>query len=94
MNYEHVPIAQFVSQRFSSPQVQKLVEAWRVEPQIVIDKIVDYFREMGIFKVTPGHEALLTKNMMHQLRNSPELNQLVNRAKQEELKRQRNRHAE
>jgi hypothetical protein len=94
MAHEDVPIQLFVNQRYMMPAVQKIVDGWRVEAHHVIDKLVEHFREMGIYRVSSVHEALIMKNLMHQLRNSPEILSLVQKARMEEQKRQRNRHAE
>lgn len=94
MAYEDVPIQLFVNQRYLTPVVQKLVDGWRVEAHHVIEKLVEHFREMGIYRVAAVQEQLVIKNMMHQLRHSPDIMRLVQRARQDELKRQRNRHAE
>jgi len=94
MSFEDIPIHIFVSQRFSSHSVQRVVENWRVEPSVLIDRLIDHFKEMGIFRVARGHEGLIMKNMIHQLKSSPEISRMVYRARQEEMRRQRNRHAE
>lgn len=94
MSSDDLPIALFIERNYSSRRVQKLVETWRVEPSIVITKLIDHFREMGIFFVSPRHEPLMLQNMLFQLRNSAEIQQLVHKAKSEEMKRQRSRHAE
>ncbi len=94
MNYEEIPIQNFVSSKFSTPSVQKIIESWRVEPQLVIDKVVEYFREMGIYKVGFNQDRMLMNNMLTLLKNSPEIMRMVNKARNDELKRQRNRHAE
>ncbi len=94
MGLEDTPIQFFIAQRFSTPAVQRLIEGWRVEPADIVEKLVEHFREMGIFKVTAGHEALITKTILFQLKNSPEISKLVQRAKMDEMKRQRNRHSE
>lgn len=94
MAFEDVPIQLFVNQLYMRPVVQKIVDGWRVEAHVVVDKLVEHFREMGIYRVAPVNEKLITKNLMHQLRNSPDIQSMVQRARQDEQKRQRNRHAE
>ena len=94
MNFEDIPIHIFVSQSFSSRSVQRVIENWRVEPSALIERLVDYFKEMGIFRVAHGHEGLIMRNMIHQLKSSPEISRMVYKARQEEMRRQRNRHAE
>lgn len=94
MNIEGVPIAQFVTQKFTLLKVQKIIETWRIEPKAIIDKLVEHFREMGIFIVHYGHEEIIVNNMVFILKNSPDIQHLVQKANQDELKRQRTRHAE
>ncbi len=94
MNYEGQPILHFITQRYMTPPVQKIVDGWRVEPQLVVDKLIEYFREMGIFVVPYSQDALIMKNLMRYLRTSQELAHMVSRARNDEMKRQRNRHSE
>jgi hypothetical protein len=94
MGLESTPIVMFVMQRYQTPQVQKIVDGWRLEPQHVIDKLVEHFREMGVYAVPFRHEQLLTRDLIHQLRHSPEIYRLVQKARQDEMRKQRNRHAE
>jgi hypothetical protein len=94
MGLESTPITLFINQRYLTQPIQKIVDGWRVEPQHVIDKLIDHFREMGIFAVPYRHEQLVLRDMMYQLRHSPEIYRLVQKARQDELRKQRNRHAE
>jgi len=94
MNIEGVPISQFVALKFSLFKIQKIVESWRVEPKLIIEKLVEHFREMGIFTVYYGHDEIVINNMMFILKNSPDIQNIVQRANSDELKRQRTRHAE
>jgi hypothetical protein len=93
MTPELVPINRFVLQKYQTPMVQKIVESWRLEPQVVIEKLVEHFREMGIFAVSFQHERLITASIVHHLKHSPDIARLVLRARNEELRKQRNRHA-
>jgi hypothetical protein len=94
MTPDLIPIQQFVTQRYLSPTIQKIVDGWRLEPQHVIEKLIEHFREMGIFSVSFRHEALLTRDLIHQLRNSPEIYRMVLKARSDDLRKQRNRHSE
>lgn len=94
MNLSPVPIQHFVTEKYLSKSVQKLVESWRLEPRIVIDKLVLHFREMGIFSVTAQHDKLMLQSIVHYLKSSPDLAQMAQRARSDELRRQRSRHAE
>lgn len=94
MNIEGIPISQFISQKFTLLKIQKIIESWRIEPKSIVDKLVEHYREMGIFTVHYGHEEIIVNNMVFLLKNSPEIQHIVQRANQDELKRQRTRHAE
>lgn len=94
MAQEKMPIHVFVATRWSNPQVQKLVEGWRVEPADVIEKLIEHFRDMAIFEVPYGHETLMLNNLIFQLKHSPELVKMLQKVKADEAKRQRARHAD
>lgn len=94
MNFEGQPIAHYITQRYMTPQIQKLVDGWRVEPQLVVDRAIEYFRDMGIYTVPYQQDALIMGNLVRYLKTSTDLQRMVTRARAEELKRQRNRHSE
>ena len=91
--HHNVPVQMFVSQEYSTPPVQMIVSTWRVEPQAMMDRMVEYFLEMGIHHIRPGHYSLIRKAMQNYLKTSPEIKRMVLKARGEELKRQNNRHA-
>lgn len=94
MALEKIPIHVFVANRYSSLAVQKIVEGWRIEPAEVIERLIEHFREMGVYEVPYGHEPMMIENMLIQLRHSPEILKMVQRMRSEELRRQRARHAD
>lgn len=94
MIYEPTPIQMFVSQKYQSQAIQKIVENWRVEPQLIVDKLVDHFREMGIYRVPFNQDRLLMADLLRYLKTSPDLMRLVSKARNEEARRQRNRHSD
>ncbi len=94
MHYEAQPIAHYITQRYMTPQIQKLVDGWRVEPQLVVDRAIEYFKDMGIYTVPYQQDALIMGNLIRYLKTSADLQRMVQRARVEELKRQRNRHSE
>ena len=94
ISYEDIPVQVFVAQKYHTPQVQKFVEEWRVEPESVIDKIVDHFKELGIFRVGLSQHRIIQDAMMTYLRTSPEIQKMVLKLRAYELRRQRNRHAD
>jgi hypothetical protein len=89
---DNVPIYAYVQQKYGSAAVQRLVEGWRLESKVIIDRIVDHFRDMGIYTVSRQNEVLIVKGILHQLRHSPEILRLVVRANLEEQRRTRSRH--
>ena len=94
MTQDAKPIVYFVAERYSTPAVQRIVDTWRIEPALVIQKLAEHFQEMGIYRVAAGHEKVLAEHMLQLLRHSPELQRMVSKAKQEDAKRQRSRHAD
>lgn len=94
MSNESLPIALFIESQYANKKIQKVVESWRIEPAVIITKLIEHFREMGIFHVLAGHESLMLQNILFQLRHSADIQGLVQKAKIDELKRQRSRHAE
>ena len=93
MASDNIPIHAFVEAKYSTPAMQRLVEGWRVEPRIVVERLVEHFREMGIFQVTRQNETLIIDGIRHQLKNSPEILRLVMRMQVEEQRRAKSRHA-
>lgn len=91
---EEQPIANYIHVSFAHPSVQKIVESWRVDPAKVIDMLIDYFKDMGILRVPRTHQPVLFRTMVHYLKFSPELQKMVTATKQDELRKQRTRHAE
>ncbi len=94
MNYEPQPIQVYLTQRYMTSVVQKIVDGWRIEPQLVVDKMLEHFREMGIFVVPFKQDELIIRSLIRYLRTSPDIARLVQRSRSEELRRQRNRHSE
>ena len=93
-DHEEQPIANYVHTSFAHPEIQKIVESWRVDPAKVIEMLIDYFKDMGILRVARTHQRVLFRTMAHYLKHSPELQKMVTRTKQDELRKQRTRHAE
>lgn len=90
--HEDQPIANYINTAFAHPNVQKFVESWRVDPAKVIEMLVDYFKDMGIQRAPRTHHTILFRTMVHFLKYSPELQKMVTRTKQDELRKQRSRH--
>lgn len=94
MAIDRIPIKNFVTQRFTHPSVQQIIENWRVDPAQLITKLIEYFRDMGIYEVHYGQEKLIMDTLLIQLKTSPEILKYVTQARQQELNRARNRHAD
>ncbi len=92
--HQDIPIQLFVSQEYHTPAVQVIVDTWRVEPQLVIERVIEHFREMGIYRIRPNHHRLIKKAMLNHLKTSPEIMRMVVKNRNDEMKRQRNRHAD
>ena len=90
MSFDQTPIQHFVTQRFLTKDIQKLVDGWRVEPRDIIEKVVDHFREMAIYRVPYTQEDLITDSITQYLKSSPDIIRLVLKARNEEMRRQRN----
>ncbi len=92
--FDKTPIWHFITMRYLTPPVQKIVETWRVEPNHVIEKLNEYFKDVGIHTVSRHEESLVMQSILFQLRYSPEIQKLLARTRQDEMRRQRNRHAD
>lgn len=89
MAFKTLPINTFIAQRYSDRSVQKIVETWPVEASDMIARLTDYFREMGIYEVSHGHEKTIFETMVLQLRHSPEIASFVQQMHQAERRRKR-----
>ncbi len=92
--HECLSINAYITHSLTLPEVQKITEHWRVDPQMITDMLTEYFREQGIFKVSGAADAILIQNVTYFLRNSPELQKIVSRSMQDELRRKRTEHAD
>jgi len=91
MIIDPVPITQFVTRQYETKAVQRIVESWRLDPKMVIDRVVEHFREMGFYVVTFHQEAILIAELHRHLRHSPDIIKLVQRARAEEARKVRHR---
>lgn len=94
MIYETIPIEVFVVQKYNAPEVQKLVENWRIEPETIMKNVIDHFRELGIFGVPMAQQVMMLDAMRTYLRTSPEITRMVMKSEQEEAIRARTKHAD
>ena len=92
MSPDIIPIDLYIEQRYHTPAIQKIVDGWRVDPKLIIDRLTDSFREMGIFTVGAKNETLVRNAMVQSLKLSPEISALVARARRAEIRKQKNRH--
>lgn len=93
MASDNQPIQAFVELKYHTPAIQRLVDGWRVEPKVIMDRLIEHFRDMGIFQVTRQNEALISEGIRHQLKHSPDILKLVMRANVEEQQRVKTRHS-
>ena len=94
MHLDHVPIEHFIAEKYRARSVQLIVESWNVEPIQVIEIIARSFREMGVFRVSHVTERVVFATMLRELRQSPEIQALLAKARREDLNRKKNRHAD
>jgi hypothetical protein len=94
LRIEPLPIENYVQQQFGHQSVIKIIQNWRVEPEVLVNIIINHFRDMGIYYVGPKQEKLMQKSLIHGLKNSPEIIKMLKRAEQSELSRRRNRHGD
>lgn len=92
--FDKIPIWHFITTRYLTPPIQKIVETWRVEPTQVIEKLNEYFKEIGVHTVSREQDPLIMQSIIIQLKHSPEILKLLAKTRQDELRRQRNRHAD
>jgi hypothetical protein len=93
-DFDKIPIWHFITTRYLTPQIQKIVESWRVEPTVVIEKLNEHFKDLGLHTVSRDQDPLVMQTLIFQLKNSPEISKLLAKNRQDELRRQRNRHAD
>lgn len=91
---ESLPIEVYVGYRFKDKVILGIIENWRIEPEVLEKTIVTYFREMGIFSVTPQLDASIRDSITHLLVNSPEIFSKVKKAEAQEAMRRQNKRAD
>ncbi len=94
MIYETIPIEVFVVLKYNSPEVQKLVEHWRVEPETIMKNVIEHFRELGLFGIPMAQQSMVLDAMTTYLRTSPEIIRMVTKSEHEEALRARTKHAD
>lgn len=91
---ESLPIEIYVGYRFKDKSIVNLIENWRIEPEVLEKIIVGYFREMGIFTVTPLLDGSIRDSITHLLQHSPEIFSKVRQAEAQEARRRQNKRAD
>lgn len=91
MLVEPQPIELFVAQRFNDKSMVAIIEDWRVESEVLEKILVAYFKEMGIYSVTPQLETKIRQAIPVFLQNSPEIFTRVRKAQAAEALRRQNR---
>ena len=94
MYHDDLPIQNYIVLKYQLPLIQKIVDPWRLEPTAVIESLTEQFREMGVLRVPYGQDQFILKTMIMLLKTSPDIMRMVARARNEEIKRQKNRHAD
>lgn len=91
MIVEPQPIELYVAQRFNDKSLVAIIEDWRIEPEVLEIILVAYFKEMGIYSVTPQLERQIRQAIPDLLQNSPEVYTRVRKAQAAEALRRQNR---
>lgn len=91
MRHEPVPIEFYIPTLFQTqPKIVSLIQPWRIEPSQLHDIVIKSFREMGIFVVNPALGPIMTEATLAQLKYSPEVKVLLDKA--ERLEKSRSKH--
>ncbi len=88
---ESLPIDIFINSRFAEKDIVAITENWRVEKDEVQKLLGTYFKEMGIFAVTPQMEKKVKKTMLFWLENAPEIYSMVRKAEEQDVLRRQSR---
>jgi hypothetical protein len=91
MLVEPQPIELYVAQRFNDKSLIAIIEDWRIEGEVLEKIMVAYFKEMGIYSVTPNLELKVRQAIPYLLQNSPEIYARVKKAQAAEALRRQNR---
>ncbi len=94
MLVEPQPIEIFVASRFNDKALLSIIEDWRVESEVLEKIIVTYFKEMGIYSVSPSLEKKIVETIPFLLQNSPDIYSRVRKAQQAEALRRQSRRAD
>tara|TARA_B100001094_G_C18137825_1_gene776129 strand:+ start:277 stop:564 length:288 start_codon:yes stop_codon:yes gene_type:complete len=89
---EPLPISVFVKTRFSDPVIAATTDKWRVEGSVIEKIVINHFEDMGIYSVNVGQEHGCLATLMSILYNSPEIYQMVEKARVAEQRRKQSRH--
>lgn len=91
MLVEAQPIELYVARRFEDKRLLAIIEDWRIESEVLEKLVVAYFKEMGIFSVTPKLEERIYQAIPDLLQNSPEIYARMKKAQAAEALRRQNR---
>ena len=94
LHLDQIPIENFIAEKYRARSVQAIVESWNVEPVQVIEILARSFREMGVYRVSHVTERVVFATMLRELRQSPEIQTLLAKARREDLSRKKSRHAD
>jgi hypothetical protein len=89
MQPEPIPTDLFVGQVMSEKLVRDITDGWRIEPDQLHNILSRHLREMGIFFVLPTHARMLRDSLVHHLRHSVEIKQILRKAELEEQTRKK-----
>ena len=89
---EPLPIEFWVALKFTDGKVTRVMENWKIEPERVQQIVVAMFKEMGVLLANPCLERYLFDQMILMMQNSPEIQGLLRKAEQAELRKKESRH--
>ena len=88
------PIELVVKGYFGARSIQNIVDPWRIEPDVLVVRLTEHFRDLGIYFVEKGQEEMILENMIFQLKSAPDIQGLVAKNRADEQRRQQKRHAD
>jgi hypothetical protein len=90
LSTETVPVEEFVSVEFTTPEVRNLMATWPLPPEQVEVVVINHFRSLGIYRVHPFQQKTVLKaELLRYLETSTELAEMIDKARRASLKEER-----
>jgi len=94
MQPEPIPTDFFIAQCMGDKIIRDITDGWRIEPEQLHAILSRHLREMGIFFVLPTHTKMLKDSLIHHLRHSVEIKQILRKAEAGDMARKKIRLAD